>query len=115
LQDRRHERFRLRVPLYVSLDGSTYQKDVLLESSDVSAGGLSFETSRKLPLEAESQVVVAKLGDLGPYALIRARVAHREHNAATHRYTVGLQFTEFVGVTPDELIARIETWRARPR
>jgi c-di-GMP-binding flagellar brake protein YcgR len=109
-KDRRHARFRIKVPVYVALDGDTFSKTIHLESRDVSAGGLSFETSRKVPLEAESKVVVSRLGDLGEPALIHGRVVHREKDPETGRYTVGLEFVEFVNVTPEELMARIEAW-----
>jgi c-di-GMP-binding flagellar brake protein YcgR len=115
VNDRRYPRVDVKVPVYVSLDGGGFlQKTLKLESRDVSGGGLSFETRRKVPLEAESRVVVGKLGDLPPAALIRGRVAHRERDPATRRYTVGVEFTEFVNVTREELLAHIETWRQAP-
>jgi c-di-GMP-binding flagellar brake protein YcgR len=109
---RRHERYPIRVPVYITaLDGTTLHKLLPLESKDISVGGLSFETSRKVPLEAESRVVVSKLRDLKAEALIRGRVAHREKDPKTGRYTIGIEFTGFVGVTREELVSCIDAWR----
>ena len=114
-EGRKYPRFNVRVPVYISgVDGSLFRKHILLESSDVSGGGLSFETHRKIPLEAESRVVVAKLGDLSEGAQIHGRVVHRQQNPRTGRYRVGLEFTEFVNVTREQLLTQIETWAARP-
>ena len=85
-------------------------KNVHLESRDVSAGGLSFSTSRRIPLDAESRVVIARLGDLGQPALIHARVAYRQHDPESGRYTVGLEFTRFVNTSREELASRIDSW-----
>jgi c-di-GMP-binding flagellar brake protein YcgR len=108
--DRRYARFRLKVPVYIALEGGTFRKTIPLESRDLSGGGLSFETSRKVPLHAKSKVVVSQLGDLGEPALIHGRVAHTQMNPDTGRYTVGLEFIEFVNVTREDLLARIEAW-----
>lgn len=114
-EGRRYPRFNVRVPVYISgVDGSIFRKHILLESSDLSGGGLSFETHRKIPLEAESQVMVARLGDLSDGASIRGRVVHRQQNPVTGRYRVGLEFTEFLNVTREQLLTRIETWAANP-
>jgi c-di-GMP-binding flagellar brake protein YcgR len=82
--DRKHARVRLNVPVYIALEGGTFRKTIPLESRDLSGGGLSFETSRK--------------------------VAHTQKNPDTGRYTVGLEFIEFVNVTREDLLARIEGW-----
>ncbi|HXB56698.1 MAG TPA: PilZ domain-containing protein [Vicinamibacteria bacterium] len=108
---RRYERFKLRVPLYISMESQLFHKKIHLESKDVSAGGVSFETSREIPLEAESRVVVSNLGDLTPPTFIRGRVAHLKQDPATGRYTVGIEFTEFVNTTREEIVARIEAWQ----
>jgi c-di-GMP-binding flagellar brake protein YcgR len=108
---RRYERFKLRVPLYISMEGQLFHKKIHLESKDVSAGGVSFETSRGIPLESESRVVVSDLGDLATPTFIRGRVAHLKHDPATGRYTVGIEFLEFVNTTREELAARIEAWQ----
>lgn len=112
LQDdpRRYARFRLKVPVYIALEGGTFRKTIALESRDLSGGGLSFETSRKVTIHAKSKVVVSKLGDLGEPALIHGRVAYTQKNPDTGRYTVGLEFIEFVNVTREDLLARIEGW-----
>ena len=111
-EHREHRRFQVRVPVYISTRGRVFRKTIHLESSDVSAGGLAFETSSRIPLAAQTRVVVAKLGDLAGSASIEACVAYRKRNPATGRYTVGLQFTRLVNVTPQELMARIEAWAA---
>jgi c-di-GMP-binding flagellar brake protein YcgR len=108
---RRYERFKLRVPLYISMEGQLFHKKIHLQSKEVSAGGMSFETSREIPLEAESRVVVSDLGDLTPLTFIRGRVAHLQQDPATGRYTVGIEFVEFVNTTREELAARIEAWQ----
>jgi len=108
---RRYERFKLRVPLYISMEGLLFHKKIHLESKDVSAGGMSFETSREIPLEAESRVVVSDLGDLATPTFIRGRVAHLQQDPATGRYTVGIEFLEFVNTTREDLAARIEAWQ----
>jgi hypothetical protein len=101
----------VRVPLYVVVEGEIFQKMVEMESNNVSVGGLSFETRREIPLDAEALVMVSRLGDLPPSAQIKARIVHCRPNPATDAFLVGLKFTEFVGVTPEQLLARIETWK----
>lgn len=109
---RRYQRFRVKVPVYITAsDGTALMKNIHLESRDVSGGGLSFETSQKVPLEAESRVVISGLGDLKGPVLIHGRVAHREKDPKTGRYTVGVEFTGFVNITLDELIRHIESWK----
>ena len=109
--ERKYPRHAVHVPLYVSLEGSLYHKPVALESKDVSGGGLAFVTRSRLPIDAASRVIVSRLGDLPSSAQILARVAYRREDPETGGYTVGLEFTEFVDVTRDELLARIEGWR----
>jgi len=109
---RRHERFPIRVPLYIhTVDGRTMKKLIHLESRDISAGGVCFETSVKVPLEADSRVLLSGVGDLDGAAQIQARVAHREKDPKTGRYTIGLEFTDFIRVSREELIAHIQSWR----
>lgn len=105
---RQHRRFQVRVPLFISVDGEVYRKTVRLQSRDVSAGGLSFETGREVPIAAESRVVVARLGDIADPALIEGRVTRVQADAATGRYIVGIEFTRFLNVTPEELVERLE-------
>ena len=111
MTDRAYPRHRVTVPLYISLGEDFVYKAIPLESKDVSGGGMSFETTKQIPLEAESSVIVAKLGDLGKPAYIRGRVVHREQDPTTNRYTVGLEFTTFVNTTREDLLARIEAWK----
>jgi c-di-GMP-binding flagellar brake protein YcgR len=107
---RKHERFRIKVPVYIAEEDGTFLKMISLESRDVSAGGLSFETSRPIQLHARSKVVVSKLGDLSQSVLIHARVAHIERDPVTGRHTVGLEFVEFANITREEVMARIDAW-----
>jgi len=108
---RHHPRFKVKVPIYISLNGETYRKSIHLESRDVSAGGLSFETTRRIPLDADSRVVIARVGDLAGTALIYGRVAYRQKDPKTRRYTVGLEFTRFVNTTREELLEHIHVWQ----
>ena len=110
IDDRRFARFRVKVPVYVEIDGGTFRKTIHLESRDVSGGGLSFETSRKIPLNAKSKVVVSKLGEVAEPAMIHGRVAHRSKDPVSGRYTIGLEFIEFVNVSREQLMAHIEKW-----
>lgn len=107
---RRYERFRVKVPVFIAVDGGTFRKTIHLESRDVSAGGLCFETSRQIPLNAKSKVVVSKIGDVGDPALIQGRVAYCDQDPTTGRYRVGLEFLEFVNVTQEQLRVHIEAW-----
>lgn len=107
---RRHRRALVKVPVYISVPGDVMRKVVPLESRDISAGGLSFETRKKLPLEADTRVVISKLPDLPSSAHIEARVVRRAQRARDHRFEVALEFTRFVNVTEEELVARIADW-----
>lgn len=109
-KDRRYQRFPIKVPVYIAFRGGTFRKIIPLESRDVSGGGVCFETSQRLPLHAQSRLVVSKLGDLTEPALIRGRVVHCEQDPATGRYTVGLEFVRFENVTREELQARVDAW-----
>jgi c-di-GMP-binding flagellar brake protein YcgR len=108
---REHERTTVKVPLYVALDGEVYQKMVEIEAQNISVGGLYFETRREIPVQSQSRVMVSRLGDLPDSAHIEATVVHCHRDPATGAFYVGLRFTSFIGVTPDELRAKIETWR----
>jgi c-di-GMP-binding flagellar brake protein YcgR len=110
---RRHRRSRVRVPLYITLAADTHRKLVPVESRDISAGGVAFETSRELPLEAESRLVLSRLGDLPEAAAILGTVIHRGKNPVTHRYKVGVEFTQFVHITQEKLITTIRNWETR--
>jgi len=108
---RRHARIALRVPLYVVIGSEIFQKMVELETSNVSEGGLAFETHRDIPLESESLVMVSRLGDLPPSAQIQGRVAYCRHDPDRAVYSVGITFTNFQGVTAADLQARIVAWK----
>lgn len=111
MERRQHARVPIRVPLYVVIGGEIFQKMVELATANVSTGGLAFETHREIPVEAESLVMVSRLGDLPAGAQIQGRVTYCSHDAARGVYTVGVRFTNFQGVEPAELHARIEAWR----
>jgi len=111
LERRKHERVVVRVPLYVVVEGEIFQKMVEMELNNISGGGLSFETRREIPLESESLVMVSRLGDLPSSAQIKGRIVYCRPNPATGAFSVGLKFTEFVGVTPEQLLARITAWK----
>jgi len=112
MAERAYPRHRVTVPLYIALGKEFLHKTIPLETKDVSGGGISFETTKAIPLDAESSVIVSGLGNLGKAALIHGRVVHRTKHSTSERYTVGLQFTGFVNTTRDELMARIEAWTA---
>jgi len=113
-EQRRFPRHALRLPLYVTVGGGVLRKRVALESRDVSAGGVSFETSQTIPLEAETRIVLSKLGDLPEGAVIRGRVARVVRDPITGRTFVGVEFSEFVNVTREELLDRIARWKENP-
>lgn len=113
-EHRRYPRHSLRLPLYVTTEAGVLRKTVALESRDVSAGGVAFETGQKIPLAAEAKLVLSKLGDLPESALIRGRVARLTPDPATGRIIVGVEFSEFVSVTREELLDRIERWKESP-
>ena len=111
MERRKHERLPIRVPLYVVIGAEIFQKMIDLETANVSEGGLAFETHREIPAEAESLVMVSRLGDLPPSAQIHGRVAYCRHDPARGVYMVGIDFTSFQGVTREELNARIDAWK----
>ncbi len=100
---------KFRVPVYISLDGDCFRKTLPLEGHDVSDGAFRFETRREIPLEAK--VIVAGLQDLSPSAVIHGRVAHRRMDPETHRYTVGVELTEFIDVKREAVLAHIHEWQ----
>jgi c-di-GMP-binding flagellar brake protein YcgR len=108
---RQHERTTVKVPLYISLDGEVYQKMVEIESQNISVGGLYFETHREIPVQSQSRVMVSRLGDLPDSAHIEATVMHCHRDPATGAFYIGLKFTSFNGVTPEELRTKIDTWK----
>lgn len=112
---RSYSRVPLRLPLYVALEGDMIRKVVPLETEDVSGGGLSFETAHALPLEAESRLVVSRLGDLPDGAYIEGRIAHCRLDQTSGRYRVGVEFVNFVEVSRETLLDRIEEWESGAR
>ena len=113
MERRKHDRLVAKVPLYIVMGGEIFQKMIDIETQNISTGGLAFETHREIPVDAESLVMVSRLGDLPPTAQIQGRVVHCNHDADRDVYIVGVTFTTFEGVTPEELTARIEAWRKR--
>jgi c-di-GMP-binding flagellar brake protein YcgR len=108
IEKRQDQRSSLRVPIYIAAADGVVRKTIRLESRDVSAGGLSFETGHDLALEAESQILFSALGDGSGSFLIRGRVVWTRPLPATGRYVIGIQFTEFEGISREELLARME-------
>jgi c-di-GMP-binding flagellar brake protein YcgR len=107
-ENRRDRRYAIRVPIYVELGREIVHKKIPLESRDISAGGLSFESSREMPLAAETQIVLARLGDGKGPAAIRGHIVWTRALPETRRHLVGVKFTEYEGVTREDLAARIE-------
>lgn len=112
MAERKYKRFRVKVPLYVSLTGNLYRKMVRIECRDLSTGGLSFETNQEIPLEADSRLIISKVGDLPESAYIEGRVVHRSRNPVTGRYWVGVEFTRFNNVTPRDIEDCIDCWES---
>jgi len=113
LDSRRFRRVRVHAPLYIAANGKFIQKKIKLESTDVSGGGVSFETSQKIPLEADSRLVLSDLGDLPPGSLIEGRIVRTEEGSEPGRHKVAIEFVRFVNVTREELLKRIELWEAQ--
>ena len=108
VEKRQDRRFSLRVPIYIAAAEGVVRKTIRLESRDVSAGGLSFETGHDVPLEAESQILFSSLGDGSSSFLIRGRVVWTKPLPVAGRHVVAIQFTEFEGISREELLARME-------
>ncbi len=85
IENRLHPRFPIRVPLFINVEGRVFKKKLRLHSRDISAGGLSFTTRQKLPIDARSKVIIGKLGDFLESAHIEGMVVYlrrdREHEA----------------------------------
>jgi len=107
VDQRRHPRHRIRVPLYISVEGDTYRKMIPVQSSDVSAGGIGFDTSRELPMDGSSRLVLSRIGGLPADAEIQGRVVRCRKDPETGRYSIGVAFTELVGVSEEELVASL--------
>jgi len=111
---RQHPRWPVRLPLYVALSGELYHKTVEVESRDLSAGGLAFETRTALPTAARTTIMLGKLEGLPSTAHIEARIVHCRPHEGGEVFTVGVQFTRFVDVTAEELMARAREAGASP-
>jgi hypothetical protein len=105
---RRFLRYPLKVPLYVSVTGGLFQKFIHLQSKDLSEGGLAFETSQRIPLEANTRVEVSVLSGLPADCRIEGHVVYRKRNPVTERYTIGVAFDRFVNIGREELLGLIE-------
>ena len=105
---RRHLRFPVKVPLYISVKGGVFQRFIDLHSRDLSEGGVAFETSKKIPLEANTRVEVSVLSGLPPDCRIEGHVVYRQKNPVTERYTSGVAFDRFVNVERAELLGLVE-------
>jgi c-di-GMP-binding flagellar brake protein YcgR len=112
VERRKHDRLALRVPVFVEVEGVVFQKMVRIEAQNISTGGLFFETHHEIPLQADSRVMLHRLGDLPDSAQIRARVVHCHRDPRTGLFSVGLQFVEFQGVGPGEVMTRLKAWQA---
>ena len=110
MQDRKYRRYGLRVPLFISVQSGVFQRTVDLLSEDVSAGGLAFETSKRIPLEANTRIEISSLGDLPAGTRIEGRVVYRKKSPESGRYRVGVAFDRFVNVDAVELLSRLERW-----
>jgi c-di-GMP-binding flagellar brake protein YcgR len=110
VERRQDRRLSLQVPLYIASGEDVFSKTVHLQSRDISAGGLSFDTSRELELEAESQIIFPSVGDLNGTYIIRGRVAWTKPLPDTGRFQVGVQFTSFEGVSREELVVCLDEW-----
>jgi c-di-GMP-binding flagellar brake protein YcgR len=112
LIERRFARVPLKVPLFITVGGGRiYEKAVGIECRDISGGGLSFETGQEIPLDATSKIVIGCLGTLPSSAIIEGRVVYRLKQAGEERYTVGVEFLDFVNTSREELVERIRLWR----
>ena len=106
---RQHARRPGRFPLYVALQGELYHKMVTVEATDISKGGLAFETKTSLPKDAKTTVMLGKLEGLPGTAHIEARVVHSQPLPGSESFSIGVRFVRFVDITPEELLARVAT------
>ncbi len=108
MSGRRYLRYPVKVPLYISVKGGVFQRFVEIHSKDLSEGGIAFETSKRIPLEANTRVEVSVLAGLPPDCRIEGHVVYRQKNPATARYTIGVAFDRFVNVDRAELLGLFE-------
>lgn len=114
--ERRFPRATLRVPLFITVGGGRlYEKAIPIECRDISGGGLSFETHTEIPVNSTSKLVVGRLGNLPANAIIEGRVVYRVKQKGEERYTIGVEFVDFVNTSRDELIKRIHDWLDNPK
>lgn len=111
-ENRAHRRYSIRVPLYINVEGRVFKKKLRLHSRDISAGGLSFTTRQKLPIDARSKVIIGKLGDFLESAHIEGMVVYLRRDREQKQYAVGVEFTRFVDVEQEELAARLKEWES---
>ena len=104
---RKHPRSPTRFPLYVAIRGELYHKMVTVEATDISAGGLAFETKTPLPKDAKTTVMLGKLEGLPGTAHIEAEVMHSRPVPGSDSYSVGVRFEKFVDITAEELLALV--------
>jgi c-di-GMP-binding flagellar brake protein YcgR len=105
---RRFLRHPVKVPLYISVKGGVFQRFIDLDSKDLSEGGLAFETSKRIPLEANTRVEISVLTGLPPDCRIEGHVVYRQKNPVTERYTIGVAFDRFVNVDREQLLGLVE-------
>jgi c-di-GMP-binding flagellar brake protein YcgR len=110
VENRVHPRFPIRVPLYINVEGRVFKKKLRLHSRDISAGGLSFTTRQKLPIDARSKVIIGKLGDFLDSAHIEAQVVYLRRDKELKQYAVGVEFTRFVDVEQQALAHWLMEW-----
>ena len=113
-ENRAHRRYPIRVPLYVNVEGRVFKKKLRIHSRDISAGGLSFTTRQKLPIDARSKVIIGKLGDFLDSAHIEGMVVYLRRDNEQKHYAVGVEFTRFVDVEQEQLAARLREWESLP-
>lgn len=113
MENRVHPRFPIRVPLYINVEGRVFKKKLRLHSRDISAGGLSFVTRQKLPIDARSKVIIGKIGDFLESAHIEGMVVYLRRDREAKQYAVGVEFTRFVDVEQEMLAARLKEWESQ--
>ncbi|HEY7819240.1 MAG TPA: PilZ domain-containing protein [Vicinamibacteria bacterium] len=112
IENRAHPRFAIRVPLYINVEGRVFKKKLRIHSRDISAGGLSFTTRQKLPIDARSKVIIGKLGDFLDSAHIEGMVVYLRRDKEQKHYAVGVEFTRFVDVEQQALAAHLRVWES---
>jgi c-di-GMP-binding flagellar brake protein YcgR len=111
-ENRVHPRFPIRVPVYINVEGRVFKKKLRLHSRDISAGGLSFTTRQKLPIDARSKVIIGKLGEFLDSAHIEGMVVYLRRDREMKQYAVGVEFTRFVDIEQEALAARLKEWES---